>query len=103
MKLLFLRHVYIWPRFHVQVSNELEFVEESVNSRSLNGTSHAEENQQQEKGITLIELRVPLSRLMKEIQAGLVDCLEACIQELKRCNPYVRWENGVWVNAMTCF
>ncbi len=78
MKLLYLRHVYIWPRFHVQVSNELELVEDNTVLQ-----------QGREKGISLIELRVPLSKLMKEIQAGLVDCLEACIQELKRCNPYV--------------
>jgi DNA excision repair protein ERCC-4 len=53
MKAMLLKSVYPWPRFHVRVMESIEA------SGSIN----------------LVELRISLTRSMKDIQAGLVDCL----------------------------
>ncbi|KAI9143822.1 hypothetical protein BKA69DRAFT_1155170 [Paraphysoderma sedebokerense] len=77
MKNLFLRTVYIWPRFHVLVSESLE-------------ASH----------IDTVELYQPLTESMREIQTAIIDCLDACLGELKRANPSVVVEEMTVENAM---
>ena len=67
MKNMFLRSVYLWPRFHVNIS------------KTLDTLGH----------VDLIEFRVPLTRRMKDIQAAILDCLHECIQEVKRSHPTV--------------
>ena len=67
LKLLFIRHVHLWPRFHVSIKQSLD----SMGS------------------VDLVELRVPLTRRMKHIQQAIFDCLSECILELKRTNPYL--------------
>lgn len=64
MKCLMLKNLYPWPRFHQKVID------------SLSATST----------VKLVELRVSLSKSMKMIQAGLVECLNQCLLEIKRCN-----------------
>ncbi|KAI8904315.1 hypothetical protein EDD86DRAFT_194941 [Gorgonomyces haynaldii] len=64
LKTLLIRHVYLWPRFHMQCIQDIE----------------------QAGQIELVELRVPLSRKMKDIQAGLVECLNDCLGEIKRAH-----------------
>ncbi|KAJ3225805.1 hypothetical protein HK099_006203 [Clydaea vesicula] len=64
MKLLFVRKVFLWPRFHHLVNADL-----------------------QQGQINLVELRVPLTRKMKDIQAALIECIKDCIGEIKRGNP----------------
>ncbi|KAL3473475.1 hypothetical protein BJX99DRAFT_261263 [Aspergillus californicus] len=64
MKNLFLRKASLWPRFHVTVAESLE------------GHRKAE----------VIELEVPMSDKMREIQNAVLECVELCIGELKKAN-----------------
>ena len=64
MRNLFLRRPSLWPRFHTTVAECLE------------GKKKAE----------VIELVVPMSDAMKDIQNAVVDCVEQSISELKKAN-----------------
>ncbi|OIW30996.1 DNA repair protein [Coniochaeta ligniaria NRRL 30616] len=64
MRNLFLRKVSLWPRFHMTVAQSLE------------GKKKAE----------VIELEVPMTDAMKEIQTAIMECVEISIQELKKSN-----------------
>ncbi|KAK1138343.1 DNA repair protein RAD16 [Aspergillus melleus] len=64
MRNLFLRKASLWPRFHVTVAESLE------------GHRKAE----------VIELEVPMSDKMREIQNAVLECVEVCIGELKKAN-----------------
>ncbi|ORX49370.1 hypothetical protein BCR36DRAFT_291953 [Piromyces finnis] len=66
MRTLFLRNVYFWPRFHLAVSKELE-----------------------KNSIRVIEIRVPLSPNMKNIQTSLIECLEATLLDIKKITNYI--------------
>lgn len=61
MKLLFVRTVFLWPRFQVEVAQCLE--------------AHP---------IKVIELHQPLTKKMQLIQASIMDCLNSCLMELRR-------------------
>ena len=61
---MFLKKVSLWPRFHVTVANSLE------------GKKKAE----------VIELEVPMTDSMKEIQNAIMECVEVSIHELKKGN-----------------
>ncbi|KAL6857962.1 DNA repair protein RAD16 [Amphichorda felina] len=61
---LFLKKASLWPRFHVTVA------------RSLEGKKKAE----------VIELEVPITDAMKEIQNAIMECVEVSIHELKKGN-----------------
>lgn len=64
MKNLFLRKASLWPRFHLTVAQSLE------------GKKKAE----------VIELEVPMTDAMKEIQTSIMECVEVSIHELKKGN-----------------
>ena len=64
MKNLFLRRASLWPRFHLTVAQSLE------------GKKKAE----------VIELEVPMTDAMKEIQTAVMECVEVSIHELKKGN-----------------
>lgn len=64
MRNLFLRKASLWPRFHVTVAQALE------------GKKKAE----------VIELEVPMTDSMKEIQNAIMECVEVSIHELKKGN-----------------
>ena len=64
MRNLFLRKASLWPRFHVTVAEALE------------GHRKAE----------VIELEVPMSDKMREIQNAVLECVETSIGELKKAN-----------------
>ncbi|KAG0050984.1 hypothetical protein BGZ83_004235 [Gryganskiella cystojenkinii] len=66
LKLLYLRKVNLWPRFHLTVSESLE--------------SHTAD---------VIELRQPMTKAMKTIQASIIDCMDGCLQELKRSSASI--------------
>ena len=68
---LFLRKASLWPRFHVTVA------------RSLEGRKKAE----------VIELEVPMTDPMKDIQNAVLECVEASIGELKKANTGVDMED----------
>ncbi|KAI2605041.1 DNA repair protein [Hypoxylon fragiforme] len=64
MRNLFLRKASLWPRFHVTVASSLE------------GKKKAE----------VIELEVPMSDAMTDIQTAIMECVEVSIHELKKGN-----------------
>lgn len=64
MRNLFLRKASLWPRFHVTVASSLE------------GKKKAE----------VIELEVPMTDAMREIQTAIMECVEVSIHELKKGN-----------------
>lgn len=64
MKELQQRRVFLWPRFHVEVGLELN-----------------------KARVNLVEVRVPVTKLVREIQEGLIECVEQSINELRRLNP----------------
>ncbi|TVY48242.1 DNA repair protein rad16 [Lachnellula cervina] len=64
MRNLFLRNVSLWPRFQVVVAQSLE------------GKKKAE----------VIELEVPMSESMRDIQNAIMECVEVSIGELKKSN-----------------
>jgi len=64
MRNLFLRKVSLWPRFQVTIA------------KSLEGKKKAE----------VIELEVPMSDSMRDIQNAIMECVEVSIKELKKAN-----------------
>lgn len=64
MRNLFLKRASLWPRFHVTVAQALE------------GRKRAE----------VIELEVPMTDAMREIQNAIMECVEVSIHELKKAN-----------------
>ncbi|KAI9777587.1 MAG: hypothetical protein M1816_004631 [Peltula sp. TS41687] len=64
MRNLFLRKASLWPRFHISVA------------KSLEGRKKAE----------VIELEVPMTDSMKDIQNAILECVEVSISELKKAN-----------------
>lgn len=64
MRNLFLRKPSLWPRFHVSIAESLE------------GRKKAE----------VIELEVPMTDNMKDIQNAVLECVEVSIGELKKAN-----------------
>lgn len=64
MRNLFLRKASLWPRFHLHVAQALE------------GKKKAE----------VIELEVPMTEAMKDIQNAILECVEVSIHELKKGN-----------------
>jgi DNA excision repair protein ERCC-4 len=71
MKNLFLQKPALYPRFHVAVANSLE------------GRKKAE----------VIELEVPMTDAMQDIQNAVLECVEASISELKKGNPGLEVED----------
>ncbi|KAJ2955681.1 hypothetical protein NQ176_g11384 [Zarea fungicola] len=65
MRNLFLKKASLWPRFHVTVAQSLE------------GKKKAE----------VIELEVPMTEYMTDIQNAIMECVEVSIHELKKGNP----------------
>ncbi|KUJ23551.1 DNA repair protein [Mollisia scopiformis] len=71
MRNLFLRNVSLWPRFQVVVAQALE------------GKKKAE----------VIELEVPMSDSMRDIQNAIMECVEVSIGELKKSNTGLEMED----------
>lgn len=87
LKLLYQRHVSLWPRFQLQVKHDIE-------SRDQ---------------VDMVELRIPLSGLMKKIQLALWECMEQVryfklslqiLAELKRSIPAFESEELTAENAI---
>lgn len=71
MRNLFLRKPALYPRFHVSVA------------KSLEGRRKAE----------VIELEVPMTEAMRDIQNAVLDCISTCISELKKGNSGLDMDN----------
>ncbi len=71
MRNMFLRKASLWPRFHVHVAQALE------------GKKKAE----------VIELEVPMTDAMRDIQNAVMECVEVAIHELKKTNTGLEMED----------
>lgn len=79
MRNLFLRKASLWPRFHVAVAQALE------------GKKKAE----------VIELEIPMTDAMKEIQSAIMECVEVSIHELKKGNTGLEMDDWNLDSALT--
>ncbi|XP_033840909.1 DNA repair endonuclease XPF [Periophthalmus magnuspinnatus] len=70
MRNLFVKKLYIWPRFQASVNSALE--------------RHKPE---------VVELHVSLTPAMRAIQSSILDIMSACLKELKRYNPTLEAED----------
>lgn len=75
---MFLRKPSLWPRFHVTVAESLE------------GRKKAE----------VIELEVPMTDKMREIQNAILECVEISISELKKANSGLDVEDWTLDSAL---
>ncbi|KAI9823456.1 MAG: hypothetical protein M1832_002467 [Thelocarpon impressellum] len=75
---LFLRKPSLWPRFHVTVA------------KSLEGRKKAE----------VIELEVPMTDAMTDIQNAVLECVEVSIGELKKANTGLEMEDWTVDSAL---
>ena len=75
---LFLRKASLWPRFHVSIA------------KSLEGRKKAE----------VIELEVPMTDSMKDIQNAVLECVEVSIGELKKANSGLEMDDWTVDSAL---
>ncbi|KAL5021200.1 hypothetical protein ScPMuIL_000355 [Solemya velum] len=77
MRSLFVRKLYLWPRFHASVVTCLE-----------------------QHKVDVVEIHVRLTTPMLACQTALLDLINACIQELKRCTTAIDTEEITAENAI---
>ncbi|KAE8579766.1 hypothetical protein XENTR_v10024177 [Xenopus tropicalis] len=77
MRNLFVKKLYLWPRFHVSVNSFLD--------------KHKPE---------VVELHVSMTPAMLAIQSSILDIMNACLKELKRYNPALEVEDLSLENAI---
>ncbi|XP_068439369.1 DNA repair endonuclease XPF [Clinocottus analis] len=70
MRNLFVKKLYLWPRFQASVNTALD--------------KHKPE---------VVELHVSLTPAMRAIQSSILDIMSACLKELKRYNPTLEAED----------
>ncbi|KAM1236581.1 hypothetical protein FF1_037652 [Malus domestica] len=77
MKCLYLRKMHLWPRFHVDVSQELERQPPEV-----------------------VDIRVPMTKHMVGIQKAIIEVMDACLKEMRKTNKVdvedLTVENGLF-------
>jgi len=78
MKTLFVRNLYLWPRFHATVSASLEKCKPQV-----------------------VELHVPLTPAMLEIQTAVLDLMNFTVKELKHINQTLDTDELTVENAVS--
>nr|XP_016939450.1 DNA repair endonuclease XPF [Drosophila suzukii]XP_016939451.1 DNA repair endonuclease XPF [Drosophila suzukii]XP_016939452.1 DNA repair endonuclease XPF [Drosophila suzukii] len=78
MRNLFVKHLYIWPRFHATVRGALQPWQTQT-----------------------IELHVPLSQSMTSIQTHILDIMNFLVREIKRINRTVDMEAVTVENCVT--
>jgi DNA excision repair protein ERCC-4 len=78
MRNLFLRKPSLWPRFHVMVA------------KSLEGRKKAE----------VIELEVPMTDGMRDIQNAILECVEVSISELKKADTGLELDDWTLDSAL---
>ncbi|CAJ0752338.1 19747_t:CDS:10 [Entrophospora sp. SA101] len=77
LQLLQLRKAFLWPRFHVLVRECLE-----------------------EKNFQVIELQQSLSESMFDIQSAILECIGACISEVRKSTSSIDFEEFTIENAL---
>lgn len=75
VKLFRIQKIFLWPRFHVDVSDSLATLTDKDSEQKTAETGY------------VTEIKVKMSFRMKKIQSALLFCIQACVQELKRHNP----------------
>ncbi|KAF2872985.1 DNA repair endonuclease XPF [Massariosphaeria phaeospora] len=78
MKNLFIQKPALYPRFHLTVA------------KSLEGRKKAE----------VIELEVPMTETMRDIQNAVLECVEASISELRKSNSGIEMEDWTLDSAL---
>lgn len=78
MRNLFLRKPSLWPRFHVTVA------------KSLEGRKKAE----------VIELEVPITDSMRDIQNAILECVEVSISELRKAGTGLELDDWTLDSAL---
>jgi DNA excision repair protein ERCC-4 len=78
MRNLFVRDLFLWPRFHALVQKNLKAFEP-----------------------TSVEFHIPMSTKMTQIQTHLLDLMNFIVKELKRVNPHVDLEEVTVENCVT--
>lgn len=78
MRNLFLRKPSLWPRFHVTVA------------KSLEGRKKAE----------VIELEVPITDNMRDIQNAILECVEVSISELRKAGTGLELDDWTLDSAL---
>lgn len=78
MRNLFLRKPSLWPRFHVTVA------------KSLEGRKKAE----------VIELEVPMTNGMRDIQNAILECVEVSISELRKADTGLEMDDWTLDSAL---
>lgn len=78
MRNLFVKQLYIWPRFHASVQQSLKPYEPQT-----------------------IELHVPMTQKMTQIQTHLLDIMNYLVREIKRINRLVDLEEITVENCIT--
>ncbi|XP_010531682.1 PREDICTED: DNA repair endonuclease UVH1 [Tarenaya hassleriana] len=77
MRALFLRRLHLWPRFQLDVSQELDREPPEV-----------------------VDIRVPMSKYMVGIQKAIVEVMDACLKEMRKTNKVdvedLTVENGLF-------
>lgn len=82
LKYLRLSNVFLWPRFHVEVSSSLTY----------KGKHSRQQKLEADRSRYVTEINVQLSTNMRKIQSALLACIQSCLQELKRHNPSLATE-----------
>ncbi|TRY83980.1 hypothetical protein DNTS_006298 [Danionella cerebrum] len=77
MRNLFVKKLFLWPRFQASVNSTLE--------------KHKPE---------VVELHVSLTPAMRAIQSSIMDIMNACLKELKRYNPTLEAEDLSLENSL---
>lgn len=78
MRNLFVRELYLWPRYHALIQKTLKAYEP-----------------------TSIEFAIPMTPKMTQIQTHLIDIMNFLVKELKRINPNVDLEEVTVENCVT--
>lgn len=77
MKSLFIRKLHLWPRFQVNVSEELE-----------------------RDPPVVVDIRVPMTKYMVGIQKAVLEVMDACLKEMRKTNKVdvedLTVENGLF-------
>ena len=92
LKALQVRNLYLYPRFHETVQDELSG--RSVLSSSSGGGQLDRQPQTPQPPILVEELQIGLSPKMKDIQSAIVTAVKGCMDELKKSTPMVEWNQG---------
>lgn len=76
MKTLFVKNLYLWPRFHAVVTASL-------------------------KKVSVVELHVAMTMPMQRLQSCVLDLMSFCIKEMKRVNPTLDTDDITVENAIS--